>query len=131
MAFASKLGPVVQVGDDVFISSDVVATVSFDDATRAPRSVNDLSTYQGRRSDLADTARRFVPAWVTYQGITSWAPEMAMGDREGHLVARAAGAKVESIGELPEVWRRLAARHFPHVLKDSVAALSMPPAKLG
>lgn len=130
MEFASNHGPVVQVGDDVFISSDVMATVTFDDAALRPRAVNDLATYQARLSDLASAAD-FIPSWVTFQSIASWPSVLKMGERDGHMVARAAGAKVKSIEAMPATWLTFAERHAPHILKDPVAALSAPAAKLG
>jgi hypothetical protein len=131
MAFASSLGPVVQVGDDIFISSDVMAAVTFEDPGKPQRTVNDLSTYQGRLSDLERASGGFVPAWVTMQSVSSWTSAMDMGGREGHLVSRAAGAKVESIDLMPTLWRTFAARHSPHILKDPESALAAAPAKLG
>ncbi|MBM3512154.1 MAG: hypothetical protein FJX59_00405 [Alphaproteobacteria bacterium] len=130
MEFASSHGPVVRVGDDVFISSDVMATVTFDDVALRSRSVNDLATYQARMTDLASGAD-FVPSWVTFQSIASWPSALNMGSRDGHMVARAAGAKVKSIDAMPKTWLTLAERHAPHLLNDPIGALSRPPAKLG
>lgn len=129
MAFESNHGPVVEVGDDVFISSDVKAVVTFDDPAKPSRAVNDLATYQARRSDLAGSAD-FIPSWVTFQSIASWPTALNMGGRDGHMVARAAGAKVGTLAEMPETWRRLASVHAPDLLKDPEAVMARAPARL-
>jgi hypothetical protein len=45
-----------------------------------------------------------------------WLKWMAMGDRPGHVVWHASGAKLRSIDELPKEYRARAAREFPALL---------------
>jgi hypothetical protein len=42
---------------------------------------------------------------------------MQMGDAPGHMFAAWSGCKLRSVGELPEEFRRRAARDFPELLR--------------
>jgi hypothetical protein len=57
-----------------------------------------------------------LPAVFSSTVFMPWLKWMAMGDRPGHLVWHASGAKLRSIDELPREYRARAEREFPALL---------------
>jgi hypothetical protein len=57
-----------------------------------------------------------IPAVFSSTVFMPWLKWMQMGEQPGHLVWHAAGAKLGSIDELPEEYRRRAEKEFPQLL---------------
>ncbi|MSO98638.1 MAG: DUF1838 domain-containing protein [Rhodospirillaceae bacterium] len=124
-----KVGPAVIKGEDVWINHDATAAVTSPDGKSPVFRVNDWSMYHGKASDMAEGGPAFAPATCYLHEITSWARWMGMGEQPGNLTSRAVGRKVETYGEMPEVWRGFIADFYPDIVKDPIAALDRPTAK--
>lgn len=115
-------GPVSVVGDDVFIAEDAISRVVFPPPT-PPYNTSELNVYRGRLSELKDPDRPYLAAWVSYQSVSAFQARHKMDGIVGHISARAIGAKVKSLDEMPNVWRALAEQNHPAVLRDIAGAL--------
>ena len=71
------------------------------------------TTLHIRRTDLDDGSKGSVPATSGYEAITPWFPWLHMGGRDGCLVTRAVGAKLNSYAELPPEILALGEARFP------------------
>jgi hypothetical protein len=81
-----------------------------------------LAPPRSQRQTMFAPVREFVgrtprlPAVFSSTVHMPWLKWMAMGDRPGHLVWHASGAKLASIAELPAEYRARAEREFPALL---------------
>jgi hypothetical protein len=116
-------GPVSVVGDDVLIPEDAFARVVFPDPAVPPYSTSELNVYRGRLSELIDPARPYVSAWVSYQSVSAFPARLKMDGIIGHVSARAVGAKVATLDEMPARWRAIAEKENPEIIADIPAAL--------
>lgn len=62
-----------------------------------------------------------VPAVFSSTVFMPWLKWLEMGERPGHLVWHASGAKLESIGQLPEEYRRRAEQEHPRLMSADPA----------
>jgi hypothetical protein len=122
---SGTLGPAEIAGDDVWLWAD--SQVLVDRGERGTFRANDLSTYHGKVSDVLNPNIQSAPATMTVHIIQSWHPWMNMGDREGTLVTRIAGAKCFSVDDIHPRIRGLLRSHHPDIAKDFVARLAGPP----
>lgn len=120
----SSRGPVTVVGDDVLITEDRFSRITFPDPATPPYNTSELNVYRGRLSELADAARPFVNAWVSYQSVSAFQPRHKMDGVDGHISARAIGAKAASLDAMPPAWRAIAEQQNPEILADIPSALS-------
>jgi len=122
---SGTLGPAEIAGNDVWLWAD--AHVLVDRGERGMFRAHDLSTYHGHVSDVLNPSIQSAPATMTVHIIQSWHPWMNMGDREGTLVTRIAGAKCFSVDDIHPRIRGLLRDHHPDIAKDFVARLAGPP----
>jgi hypothetical protein len=120
-------GPVSVVGDDVLIAEDRFTRIVFPDPATPPYNTSELNIYRGRLSELSDPQRPYVSAWVSYQSVSAFRPELNMGENVGHISARAIGAKVERLDQMPVRWRALIEQENPDIIADVSRALDHPP----
>lgn len=71
---------------------------------------------------LSDPRIKNLPTVFSSTVFMPWLKWMDMGDRPGHLIWHASGAKLESIDQLPEEYRRRAEAEFPQYLSADPAA---------
>jgi hypothetical protein len=64
-----------------------------------------------------DPAQTWLPSEVSGAYVFPWPAWMQMGDAPGHMFAAWSGCKLRSVDELPEEFRRRAARDFPELLR--------------
>jgi hypothetical protein len=116
--------PPVVVGDNVWVTEQINV-----DGPPGPRPFvyNEFSTYYARKSELDDPARATVPTQVQYQSLITYRPWMGFGDTPGHTVARGAGLRAGSTGELPPYYLELTKRLHPDVLSDPLGVLAKAP----
>ncbi len=76
-------------------------------------------TYQGRVSELQDSAVNSVAYRFISLGITSWLPWLLMGQRPGFLLWHSMGRKISSLDETSPVLRAFLAARFPDFLTSS------------
>ncbi len=127
MEMSSHIGPAVVVGDDIWIKADTKAEIVTKDGSRPTYHGNDLSTYQGRKSEVEDESRPSAAATVHYQSATDWRSWMGLENVSGHLMARAVGRKVQSADEFPQEYLALVEREHPGLFDDPVAAMDAAP----
>lgn len=94
----------------------------------APRAQS--QTMFASQLDFMDERLRRIPAVFSSTVHMPWLKWMEMGDRPGHLVWHASGAKLPSVDALPDAYRARAEREFPKLLTadPAKAAERMPPA---
>ena len=119
------LGPAEIAGDDVWLWND--AHVLVDREGQSTFRAHDLSTYHGHVSDVLNPEIESAPATMTVHIIQSWHPWMNMGDREGTLVTRIAGAKCFAVDDIHPRIRELLKDGHPEIARDFVSRLEGPP----
>ena len=120
-----QLGPATITGDDVWLSVDSSAIVTRSSDAR-PFRVNDLETFNAKRSDVLDPDQSCAPAQATLHLISSWQRWLNMGDRLGSQVTRLVAKKAFDFrGVAPELQSLLGQSH-PDIAADPVAALERP-----
>ncbi len=73
-----------------------------------------------RTDHFADKNRRRLPAAFTVSFFAPWSDWLDMGDRPGHLVWHASGAKLASVEDLPHPYRKRIEAEYPdHLNVDS------------
>ena len=116
-------------GDTQILRDESVAVVTRL-GTQAPDFiVNDLSTYQASKRDLANKRLLAPPASVAFTAVSNWQLWMKMGERPGSLLSRAVGGKAARLADCPKSYVDLLARFHPEILRDPAAALLRPAAK--
>jgi hypothetical protein len=70
-----------------------------------------------------------VPSVFSSTVFMPWLKWMEMGDRPGHVVWHASGAKLTSIAELPAEYRRRAEKEYPQLLTADPARAAAPPSE--
>jgi hypothetical protein len=70
-------------------------------------------TMFARRAEFMDPAVHALPTVFSSTVFMRWPRWMNMGERPGHLIWHASGAKLGSIAELPREYRERAEREFP------------------
>jgi hypothetical protein len=116
-------------GDTQLLRDESVAVVTRL-GTQAPDFlVNDLSTYQASKRDLANKRLLAPPASVAFTAVSNWQLWMKMGERPGSLLSRAVGRKVARLADCPRSYMDLLARFHPDILRDPQAALARPQAR--
>jgi hypothetical protein len=73
----------------------------------------EMFNFFGRISDITDMKKPTATTEVGWVRMASWLPWMEMGDRAGLVYVHAAGRKIESFEQLPEVMRREIAASYP------------------
>jgi hypothetical protein len=72
-----------------------------------------------RADHFADKDRRRLPAAFTVSFFAPWSEWLGMGDRPGHLLWHASGAKLESVKDLPRTYlKRIEAEYPDHMTVD-------------
>jgi hypothetical protein len=122
-AYASTLGPAEIRGADVWIPTDVEATIEFPKPTAPKIILNHYTTVHGKLSDSTDPDVVSAPADLAFQNILKWEPWMRMGDHPGHMMSRAVGLKMESVDDLPDNYLEMAERVNPKQIADPIATL--------
>jgi hypothetical protein len=122
-AFHSQLGPALIQGDDIWIPTDVEATIQFPKPTAPSIILNHYTTAHGRLSDALNPELASAPCELNFQNVLKWEPFMRMSDRLGHMMSRAAGRKLESVDELPADYLAMAERMHGKYIADPVATL--------
>jgi hypothetical protein len=122
---SGTLGPAEIAGDHVWLMSDAHVSVERED--RPTFRAHDLSTFHGSVADVLNPALPSAPATMTVHIIQSWHPWMNMGDREGTLVTRLAGAKCFSVEDIHPRIRTLLKQGHPDIARDFVSRLAGPP----
>jgi len=122
-AFSSKLGPALVSGNDVWIPTDVEATIKFPKPNAPSIILNHYTTAHGRLSDALNPQLASAPCELNFQNVLKWEPFMRMGDRSGHMMSRAAGRKLESVDELPADYLAMAERMHGKYIADPIATL--------
>jgi len=122
--YHSTLGPAVIHGDDIWIPTDIDATIRFPKPTAPEIRLNHYTTVHGRLADAINPDLVSVPATFAFQNILKWEPFMRMTDHPGHMMSRAAGRKLESVEQLPADYRKMAQRMHPKFIGDPIAALA-------
>jgi len=120
----STHGPVTVVGDDVLITEDRFSRIDFPDPATPPYNTSELNVYRGLLTELEDPTAPYVRAWVSYQSVSAFQPRHKMDGVDGHISARAVGAKVPSLEAMPAAWRVIADRQNPDILVDIARALA-------
>jgi hypothetical protein len=121
--YHSGLGPALIRGDDVWIPTDVEATIKFPNPKAPEIILNHYTTVHGSLRDAIDPDVVSAPATLAFQNILKWEPWMRMGDHPGHMMSRAAGRKLESVDDLPADYLDMAARVHPKLIADPIATL--------
>jgi hypothetical protein len=121
--YHSQLGPALIRGDDVWIPTDVEATIRFPNPKAPEIRLNHYTTVHGQLSAALNPDLVSAPATLAFQNILKWEPFMRMGDRPGHMMSRAAGRKLESMDELPPAYLAMAKRQHAKLIADPVATL--------
>ncbi len=75
-----------------------------------------------------DERRDSIPAMFSSTVFMPWLKWMDMGERPGHLVWHAAGAKLTPIEDLPSEYRRRAEQEYPQLMTANPAAARAVPA---
>jgi hypothetical protein len=122
--YRSSLGPAMINGDQLWIPTSVQATIKFPKPTAPEILLNIYTTVQGRLSDAVNPDLLSAPATLAFQNVLKWEPFMRMGDRPGHMMSQASGAKLHSIDELPADYLVCAEAKQPQLIKDPVATLA-------
>ena len=122
-----SFGPATVVGDDVWLPIDTASVITRTGGESTPFRVNDLETFEGRRSDLELARLRSVPATAVLHIISSWQGWLKMGDRPGSQVTRLNARKAFTPKDTPESIQSLLAAHYPAILANPLAALDRPP----
>lgn len=122
--YRSSLGPAMINGDQLWIPTSVQATIRFPKPTAPEILLNIYTTVQGKLSDAVNPDLLSAPATLAFQNVLKWEPFMGMGERPGHMMSRAAGAKLHSIDELPADYMACAERMHPKFIADPVATLA-------
>ncbi|MBT8063269.1 MAG: DUF1838 domain-containing protein [Gammaproteobacteria bacterium] len=122
---SGELGPAEIAGDEVWLSSDSHVLVKREDGSTFR--ANDLNTYHGRVSDVLNPELPSAPATISTTLVQSWHPWMNMGDREGTLVTRLAGAKCFKVEDIHPRIRTLLRQGHPEIAEDFVGRLAAPP----
>ena len=117
-------GPAWIEGDDVWLRSDMASRAVPDDPTRRAFQVEDLSTYFGSWREVADAARKAIPAGQVFTDLLNFPGWLEMGDRNGHYFSRCFGRKVFSTQSMPQDWQRFMQARYPDLLRDPVAAFT-------
>jgi hypothetical protein len=85
--------------------------------------VNDLTTFVGRASDVADPRVPNPPSTMIFNDLNTWPPWLQMGDAPGAYFSRAWGRKEFSYDAMPGVWRALMRTEYPAIAADPASAL--------
>lgn len=79
------------------------------------------------RKDFLDRRRDAIPAVFSSTVFMPWLKWMDMGERPGHVVWHASGAKLEDLGQLPDEYRQRAEREYPQLMSaDPARAREVP-----
>lgn len=77
---------------------------------------------------LLDRRRDSLPAVFSSTVFMPWLKWMEMGERPGHVVWHASGAKLNSIDELPDEYRQRAEKEYPQLMTADPARAGSAPA---
>jgi hypothetical protein len=72
-------------------------------------------------AEFADEARDSIAAVFSSTVFMPWLKWLEMGERPGHVVWHASGAKLEDIGQLPAEYRQRAEREYPQLMSADPA----------
>jgi hypothetical protein len=126
MELRHRFEPAVTRGDDVWITE----IINVDGQPSRPGAkefvYNEMSTYHGKLSALADPRQATVPTSVNFHGLVTWRPWMGFGDLPGHTTAHGAGTRAARIEDMPEYYLELTERYHADVLNDPLGILDDP-----
>lgn len=77
-------------------------------------------------ADFMDGSLDAIPATFSSTVVMPWLKWLEMGDRPGHLLWHASGAKLESVAQLPREYRERAGREHPELLTADPAKRANP-----
>ena len=122
--YRSSLGPAMINGDQLWIPTSVEARIKFPKPTAPEILLNIYTTVQGRLADAVNPDLMSAPATLAFQNVLKWEPFMQMGNHTGHMMSRAAGAKLHSIDQLPADYLACAERMHPKYIVDPIATVA-------
>jgi len=117
------LGPAWIQGDNIWIQQDHLLEYPSPGRPGAQAHVNDLTTYFGSLTEVADPAAKMPRAGHAFTDVNDWPTWMQMGDQPGAYYSRGVGFKAFSFGEMPAKWKTLALQEHPRIAKDPLKAL--------
>jgi hypothetical protein len=109
-------------GPDVWFTEESTASLMFPGAVK-PFHYNEVLSIHATRAELQAPGVTHVRAITGYSSVVTWRPWLKMGDRPGHLLGTGAGRYGATMEELPDNWRRAAAKHRPDILANPAAML--------
>jgi len=109
-------------GPDVWFTEESTASLMFPGAAK-PFHYNEVLSIHATRAELQAPGVTHVRAVTGYSSVVTWRPWLKMGDRPGHLMGTGAGRYGATMDELPDNWRRAAAKHRPDILANPGALL--------
>lgn len=80
--------------------------------------LTNLTNYKASLSDIEDPNILNAPSVMFWTGVSSWFPWMQMGEKQGALIHKVIGTKVDSFSDLPEQVFRAAEKAFPGHLSE-------------
>lgn len=69
-----------------------------------------------RKDHFADQSRRRLSAGFSVTFFAPWSNWLEMGDRPGHLIWHASGAKLDSVKDLPDAYRTRIEKEYPEMM---------------
>lgn len=128
--YNATLGPARIQGDTLWMPTSVEARIELPSPKAPPIVLNHYTTVSGKVRDAYNTDLVSAPARLAFQNVIRWEPWMQMGDHPGHLMSRASGMKLESVGEMPEDYLRLARQVHPKRIADPLTTLEKTVARI-
>jgi len=122
--YASRLGPAVINGGQIWIPSAVEARLAFPKPTAPDIRLSIYTTANGRLADALDPQTVSAPCTLSFQNILKWEPWMRMGDHPGTMMSRAAGRKLENPEQLPAGYLDMARTLHPFLIRDPLETLA-------
>ena len=125
LATVGTLGPAWMQGDNIWIQQDHQLEYPSPAQPGVQAHVNDLTTYFGLLSEVADPSVKMPRAGHAFTDINDWPAWLEMGDQPGAYYSRGIGFKAASFEEMPAVWKTLALQYNPDVARDPRKALQV------
>lgn len=123
--FVHQVGPAAVSGDDIWVGQDMYATRNPVEPGGKPWRANDINIYSGKLSDVLDPSITSADAQMSYQGFYDWRPWLNMGDIEGNMLARLAGKKLKSAGEIPDSYLKLVKDVAPDYIESAPSLIGL------
>lgn len=117
-SFSTELGPATQYSDSVWIPTTVSAKVQFPGKNSKEIFLNQLTTFEGKKSDIDNPAVVSAPADIIFHNAIIWEPWLKMDGYPGYSMGRAWGKKLMSMDELPDSYMSYAREVNPKQIAD-------------